>query len=105
MSESASDLTRTGDDVCPPAAITSPVSRTILRIAYGWVKMPDAIVRYAFASSSRFTSEAPKAVVGYARKGVCIPRVRAVPRTLETPICRVIQMATALRDSEIGRAH
>ena len=43
--------------------LASPESRTILRMTYGWVRMPDAIVRYALASSSKFTSEAPKAVV------------------------------------------
>src|SRR5450756_102798 len=69
------------------------------RMTYGWVRMPDAMVRYALASSSKLTSEAPNAVVAYGRKGVRMPRVRAVSRTLATPICSVTQTATAFRDS------
>src|SRR5664280_925338 len=85
MSERPSPSTWTGGDWYPRSAITSPESPTILRITYGWVRMPDAIVRYALASSSNFTSEAPKAVVAYGRKGVFIPRLRSThsPRPLE----------------------
>src|ERR1035437_3638842 len=38
MSDSASPSTWTGDDWCPPSAIASPESRTILRITYGCVR-------------------------------------------------------------------
>ena len=46
------------------SATTSPESLTIFRITYGSADIPDAMVRYALASSSKFTSDAPNAVVG-----------------------------------------
>ena len=49
---------------CSLSAATSPESRTIFRITYGSARHPDAMVRYALASSSKFTSDAPNAVVG-----------------------------------------
>ena len=53
-------------DRSPPISSSttiSPESRTIFRITYGSAKIPDAMVRYALASSSKFTSDAPNAVV------------------------------------------
>lgn len=41
----------------------SPESPTIFRMRYGSAKIPDAMARYALASSSKFISDAPNAVV------------------------------------------